>query len=118
MCQILLLIEGRNTGKIGGIHPGDVVSVVDDSHEWSPAELTGRFRVVKIPGLGVGAMGDYLDAQTNMGGVVISRRARGFAMDGALGALLRASKNVLVLQRGAAWEMFNASVSRTVSEKL
>lgn len=107
MCQLLIRIEDRNPGKLGMFTAGDVVCVLPDDHQFSPAEIGGGvLRVVKITGITPESMRAYLLGNAS------KRRSQGFDLSGALGGLLRQASGVVTLTRAQAWDMLNLSRER------
>ncbi len=107
MCQLLIRIEDRNPGRPGAFTAGDVVCVLPDSHQFSPAEVAGGvLRAVRIAGITPESMRAYLLGNAS------TRRSQGFDLSGALGGLLRAATDVVTLTRAQAWDMLNLSRER------
>lgn len=107
MACLLIRIEDRGAGKINAYTAGDVVCVLPDDHQFSPAEVGGGvLRVVKIPGLTVDAMKSYLLGNAK------TRRSQGFDLSGALGEILKAANGVVTLTRTQAWAMLDQSRER------
>ena len=107
MCCLLLRIEDRTPGKLGMYTAGDVVCVLPDDHQFSPAEMGGGvLRVVRIAGITPESMRAYLLGNAS------KRRSQGFDLSGALGGLLRAATGVVTLTRVQAWDMLNLSRER------
>lgn len=107
MCQLLIRIQDRNPGKPGAFTAGDVVCCLPDDHQFSSAELTDPFRVVKIAGLAPDAMRTYLLGNAS------TRRSQGFDLNSALGGLLLATEGrVTTLTREGAWAMLGLSRER------
>lgn len=107
MCTLLIRIEDRNPGKIGSFTAGDVVCVLPDDHQFSPAELrNGILRVVQIKGISTSSMRSYLLGNAK------KRRSQGFDLNGALGGLLYATTDILILTREQAWDLLNLSKER------
>ncbi len=51
MCQIIVILNDVSE-RAGAYRAGEIVTVVDDAHEFSPLELAHpRWRVVRVPGL-------------------------------------------------------------------
>ena len=56
MCQIVIILNDVSE-RPGAYRSGEVVTIVDDAHEFSPMELSHpRWRVVRVPGLPVSAL--------------------------------------------------------------
>jgi hypothetical protein len=56
MCQMILVTEGV-LDTPGAYAPGEIVAVVEDSHQFSPLELAHpRWRVMRVPGLPASAL--------------------------------------------------------------
>lgn len=107
MCCLLIRIEDRNPGKPGAYTAGDVVCVLPDDHQFSPAEVGGGvLRAVRIAGIAPESMRSYLLGNAS------TRRSQGFDLSGALGGLLRAATGVVDLTRTQAWDMLNLSRER------
>lgn len=107
MCQLLIRVYPRGEGRLSAFFAGDVIYVAGDEHVFSPAELRDPFRVVRVPGIPVESMEQYLLGNKT------ARRSQGFDISGALGGLLMASSGeVLTLTGAAAWELLQVSVER------
>ena len=56
MCQIIVILNDVSE-RAGAYRAGEIVTVVDDAHEFSPLELAHpRWRVVRVPGLPASAL--------------------------------------------------------------
>lgn len=103
------MLEPR--GKIPGSYKsGDVVVIVGDEHQWSPAELSHPiWRVVKIPGLSKDALASFEVGAHKKSG---HRKAVALDLGDALGQLLRSTASTLTLTPRAAFEALTRPVTR------
>lgn len=59
MCQIVIILKDLSESP-GAYRAGEIVTIVEDAHEFSPLELSHpRWRVVRVPGLPASALQSF-----------------------------------------------------------
>lgn len=113
MCELLFRVVDKAPGQIGAALAGDVIAVCPDGHRWSTAEQTNPdWRIVKFPGVDAALMSDYVEAQMDIAGRLLFKRAIGVDMTTTVGDWLTVALQVSMLSPEAVLEIVAATVAR------
>jgi len=113
VAELLVCVTDKATGQVGAIMAGDVVCVCADGHLWSDRERANPdWRIVKFPGVDPAWVSDYQQAQIDVTGRVVFKRAVGVDMTTAVGSWLLATEQESTLAAESVIDLIDATVQR------
>lgn len=113
MAELLFCVTDKAPGQVGAYVAGDVIVVCADGHPWSAVERSHPdWRIVKLPGVATEWVGDYQQAQFDLGDRVIFKRAVGIDMTSDVGAWLLATGQESTLSAESLLDLIDATVAR------